>query len=541
MNRITLKFLTADLHVQLEETRFSSPLIQRTVSSRRGAHSLHGTYEGTFIWSAGVMGMSAIFLKAKICSLMSSVRETWTEASGIRSDESDWARAFDSSLAKRPQWLLDMFGLDKADTPVIKRMFVRRNPEKKRPGPVLVFLNTAFLSPENISIFLDGRELVDATSLEELLQRLGFQEDKKLPRSYIQRGAGDAGLDAPPQTGTGRVVIPLRPQGDPVHAPNWMFHMIRREVVVGLQETAIFSESSSKAMLRYLAGYEPFRRIGGSPYHLTSEIDLTLRDSARLGLGLSGASLSRLLSANTPIRILCGVGGVTSLCIFRYLTAVKGYNLEISYNFSSSQDIVHTLRAQGGDDPVDGVVMALCCSVRLCQGKSSFSPLGLMPSTTHARLSRGSDIEQYLFLTDVVTGSHFNFEDERKPLRREVSTCPLPIAGLVEELERHGNSRAILFWPYYVFANNRNDWSIDSDFSRVPAYELVTLCVSRRISTNPDLALALNIAIRDAWLTLRNNSRLVDSMIEALLADPCFVSAFCRLGPEPIMQNAAGW
>ena len=126
-----------------------------------------------------MLGVSALLLKAKIHSLLPT--EFPTDAPGICSDISDSASALDSSLAKKPKWILDMFGLDGADTPMCQRMFLRRNPEKKRPGPVWVFLNASFLNPVDISIWLDGRELSDVLGLEELLCQIGYESGPHIP------------------------------------------------------------------------------------------------------------------------------------------------------------------------------------------------------------------------------------------------------------------------------------------------------------------------------------------------------------------------
>jgi hypothetical protein len=380
------------------------------------------------------------------------------------------------------------------------------NPERKRAGPVEISLKTALTVATEIIV--NGRIFDDVEELRLLAQLL--QDDSP---AHI--------LEFP------------HPISRPSPIPQaWLLEVIRREVYFGLNDTATFSVAATNNLLSHLTNYRPFQTIGGKASHLLGDLDLQLSDSARLGLGIQEHWISKQLSRTLPIRILCGVGAVTSLCIFRYLTTVKGYNLEISHNFSSSQDIVHTLRVQGDDEPVDGVVMALCCSVRLCQGQSSFSPLSMMPVTTHAQLSRGSDIERYLFLTDVITGSHFHLEDDLSFLNYRPRVEALPFAGLVDELANYSEARTVLFWPYYLFAKNCSDWVIDPAFKRVPAYELVTLCVGRRISRDNKLSLALNVAIRDAWLTLRSHPDIREHMIAELLKDNQFVSAFCRLGPQ---------
>jgi hypothetical protein len=500
--RLCLEFKTQGSSCYLDRTSFSHPLLEKTLKAQRGSTTPRGV--GTFTWSRAVQAISLLCVQSAMASLEGS------SANYLSGDAGTLAAALDSAISKQPSWVYQIFGSDKQGFSLLRRLVSRVNPERKRPGAVEISLKTE-LTPAT-EILVNGRlcaDLAELTLLAELLRE-----------------------SHPAQV----FVFPPERSAPPLPAHDWLLEEIRREVHFGLNDTATFSSTATTNLLAQLAHYKPFQRIGGHPSHLLGDIDLQLSDSARLGLGMQDTWISKQLSTTAPIRLLCGVGAVTSLCIFRYLTAVKGYNIDISYNFSSSQDIVHSLRVQGKEDPVDGVIMALCCSVRLCQGRSSFSPLAMMPITTHAQLIRGKGVERYLFLSDVVTGPHFHLEDQLPTLRHRPKVDALPFAGLADELARYGDARAILFWPYYLFAKNQSDWVIDPKFRRVSAYEIGTLCVGRRILRNPKLALALNVAIRDAWLTLRTNQEIREQIIRELVRDDRFAGAFSRLSPQFLRQ-----
>ena len=500
--RLCLQFKTQGSSCYLDRTSFSHPLLEKTLEAQRGTITPKGI--GTFAWSRAVQALSLLCVQSKLA------HSEGIPTSALSGDAGTLAASLDSAISKQPSWVYQMFGSDTAGISMLRRLVTRVNPERKRPGPVEISLKPDLMAATEIIV--NGRVYDDVEDLRPLAQLL--HDDS--PAQVL----AFPGVVSPPSPAS----------------PGWLLEVLRREVFHGLNDTATFSAAATHNLLSHLTQYRPFQTIGGQASHLLGDLDLQLSDSARLGLGMQDNWISKQLSRTLPIRILCGVGAVTSLCIFRYLTTVKGYNLEISHNFSSSQDIVHTLRVQGDDEPVDGVVMALCCSVRLCQGRSSFSPLAMMPVTTHAQLSRGSDIERYLFLTDVVTGSHFHLEDDLSSLDYRPKVEALPFAGLVEELANYSDARTVLFWPYYLYASNRNDWVLDAAFKRTPAYELVTLCVGKRISRDTKLSLALNVAIRDAWLTLRANTDIRERMIAELLNDTQFLSAFGRLGPQPLRQ-----
>jgi hypothetical protein len=505
---LCLEFLVEASRCYLDRTTFSHPLLSRQIQAQRGVSVRRGI--SSFHWSRGVQGLSVLCAQAVLSRL------TGAGTPSIVGEVGSLALSLDYALSKESAWLSQIFGQDSDGRPLLRRMVTRVNPERKRPGPVEVSLKPEVV--HSIRLKVDGREITGQADVEALLH--GLQHASDAPGESSERLTSFVTPD--------------------VNSPSsWLFDVIRREVLVGLHETENFQDGGSQSNLSYLARYEPFQKIGGSPAHLTSQLDLTLSDSARMGLGFSDAAIARQLMRSDPIRILCGVGGVTSLCIFRYLTEVKKYNLEISHKFSSSQDIVRSLRDETLEVPVDGVIMALCCSVRLCQGRSQFEPLMLMPLTTHAKVQHGTGDRRYLFLTDVVTGSQFHMVDEQRFSRQEVNVGILPIAGMEKAISQNHDSQAILFWPYYLFAAGNNDWLMDSGFERRTAYEQVSLCVSKRIAKNRALALALDIAIRDAWLVLRSKPEVMDQMIRSLLSEPEFLGAFSRCLPVDIFGSRA--
>ena len=65
-----------------------------------------------------------------------------------------------------------MFGMGNFGTAYARRLILRTNPERKRPGPVILGLNTIVLKPTNIAIFLDGEQLQSTDRLRELMATL---------------------------------------------------------------------------------------------------------------------------------------------------------------------------------------------------------------------------------------------------------------------------------------------------------------------------------------------------------------------------------
>lgn len=180
MNRMSLKFLSNDSCAELFESEFSCSLVGRNLRCVRGRQAFTDSVEGTFVWSSAVQSMSAVVIKSKIAELTRTSPQAWPQAAGLCSDSTSWALSLDFALFKKPRWLLDMFGVDSLGTPIIKRLFIRMNPEKKRPGPSWVSINPAFLDPRNIAIFLDGIEVTTAPELTALLKLIGLESPGEL-------------------------------------------------------------------------------------------------------------------------------------------------------------------------------------------------------------------------------------------------------------------------------------------------------------------------------------------------------------------------
>jgi hypothetical protein len=184
---MSLKFLSNGPSAELFESEFSCSLVGRTLRCARGRYAFTDSLEGTFLWTSAVQSMSAVAIKSKIAGLSRTTPQAWPQAAGLCSDSTPWALSLDFALSKKPRWLLDMFGLDQSGAPIIKRLFIRMNPEKKRPGPTWVSINPAFLESKNIAVFLDGVEVRTESELTALLSLIGFEEKRPSKPKYRKK------------------------------------------------------------------------------------------------------------------------------------------------------------------------------------------------------------------------------------------------------------------------------------------------------------------------------------------------------------------
>jgi hypothetical protein len=94
---------------------------------------------------------------------------TGDAAAAIDGHSDSLAASLDYALSKQPLWLQDMFGVTPHGKAISKLLFRRMNPDRKRPGPVTVFIPNGDF---DVLIEVDGEVLQGQSSLRHLEGRL---------------------------------------------------------------------------------------------------------------------------------------------------------------------------------------------------------------------------------------------------------------------------------------------------------------------------------------------------------------------------------
>ncbi|NDC37016.1 MAG: hypothetical protein EBZ48_03070 [Proteobacteria bacterium] len=138
-------------------------------SAVRGKTS--GAYRGygTFQWTSAVKAVCVALLRAKLA-------EGQTVNATISGEKGSLAASLDYALSKEPNWLGEMFGYTSGGTLLARRLFLVSNPNRKRPGPVVIVLNERVLACKDIAITLDGNLLTCPAALASLLAAIASTE-----------------------------------------------------------------------------------------------------------------------------------------------------------------------------------------------------------------------------------------------------------------------------------------------------------------------------------------------------------------------------
>jgi hypothetical protein len=146
---------------ELIEVQFKDGATNEARVSVRGKTSGPLRQAGSFQWTAAVKGLSLLILRT--CA--------GQEGMLLAGEKDSLASSLDYAISKQPIWLTEMFGCDSQGTSLAKRMILRTNPERKRPGPVVLGINQLFLRPSEISIYSHGKLCEDADLLNLQQQR----------------------------------------------------------------------------------------------------------------------------------------------------------------------------------------------------------------------------------------------------------------------------------------------------------------------------------------------------------------------------------
>lgn len=165
------------LDVQLIETRFSDLSLDIERVAVRGKTGGAVRNAGSFQWTSAVRALCVLMLKAAI----SKNRDVPESELILLGGQGSLAASLDFAISKQPAWLTDMFGTDSGGIAHVRRFVLRSNPERKRPGPVVLRFNQVALEMTEFKIFREGR-LVDSAELAEQLLKQIVGESRAINR-----------------------------------------------------------------------------------------------------------------------------------------------------------------------------------------------------------------------------------------------------------------------------------------------------------------------------------------------------------------------
>jgi len=136
----------------------------------RGKTSGAYTQCGCFQWTSGVRGVCVAFLRFVLAERDPSIEYV------LSGGRSSLAASLDYALSKGPTWLSDMFGSGRHGTLFARRFFRISNPNRKRPGPVVISVNASVIKSYQVRFFWEGKPVQETARLKTLLDAIEGQD-----------------------------------------------------------------------------------------------------------------------------------------------------------------------------------------------------------------------------------------------------------------------------------------------------------------------------------------------------------------------------
>jgi hypothetical protein len=169
--------------VELVESRFFGNSLRSPAVVVRGKTAGAFRGAGTFQWTSAVRAFCILCIK----SVLQQTDATLADGAFISGAEGSLAASLDYAISKKPIWFVELCGIEENGQPLARRLMVRNNPERKRPGPVTVALSNKALDPRRIKISLNGSYVDCPQALQELLVNIQNYSQPTSQRAEVLR------------------------------------------------------------------------------------------------------------------------------------------------------------------------------------------------------------------------------------------------------------------------------------------------------------------------------------------------------------------
>lgn len=572
MAKLSLYFAGGGKSLALYETSFEAESLDDPLHCLR-SQTLQAGGRGNFRWSSAVRALAVLFVRARSLQCLSA---DISEEPLLQGTAQSLAASLDYAISKQPNWILDMFGVDRHGRSFLRKLLVRVNPERKRPGPVQLFLSPWAKSNLTIEVSVNSLKVEAKESLDAIAQLIEEGDSDTLDSRKIN-SKRDINFSEhlrafSEKTSTSTAALPSDVAQDhtpplppapalhaylhheklkgPLSAPfsevswhDWLFSIYRDEVRHALADTEIFVQQKQSLRIQQLLDNPSFQQLTGGEVPLVSEMDFNLSSSYRFGVIEDKEALRSELCADQPIRFVISPAHASTFAIVQYLKLVKGYHIELSFQYAHSVEMVgHALNESFAELPdICSLTIATVATLLRERKRSAYQPYLLMPKISHGILTpsissskkRTAQDGCYLFMSQIPATESFYYDKLRRdgylhsPNTTSMHMEPDEVTASMSTGER--DLRAIIAFPHYQFNHVFNNCSLlNKPYANDSMLE--TVCVAHRsFLQNHRRTLLLDVAIRDAWLELRENSTLCEAIVHTIVENRDYIRCLKRI------------
>lgn len=544
-------YFTGGSSPALYRTVFTHPETEILVAAR--GRSKEST--GGFTWTPAVQAISYFLVK----SLASYLKNRANNPYVLCGSRGSLAVSIIYAIQKSNAWLFDMFGSTLDGLPLFKSFLEIENIALRNARPTSISLKPSANLIENITIYIDESSVRDISILETLADAIGGDSPSEQKTTSLRTSDPDIFDEA---LGWNKANLARESRKDysdkqdregklpaPFADRDWHFfikNILLVELDQALRDTPIFSKGHTLATINKLKKNLTFKKYSQGANSFLHKIDLELTEASRVGVFPDEDLLRKYFSKDSEeIRVCLSATQVGALAIFYYLKYVKGFNLEINLNFTHSSAICEFIKKEHFIQEPDICCLSVSPAAHFIASQKTYRALMLLPSISYrviapksaVGLSRDllvSNHKLFYLHHDQFSTSRYYFEElveEGYIKKRQVKLNFLNPRNLFHSFaDSAPEARAILGFPYYHFDSIINQSISLSQLFAPKANKETFAFVHQRVLKDEKRAFLLNVAIRDAWMNLKNNHSLREAIICLIAKNRDYLSLIGRYG-----------
>lgn len=454
---------------------------------------------GTFQWTPGAKAL--VVLLARYVLHGSGVSSV--VGANLRGGAGSLAASLDSSLSKQPAWLLDMFGVHASGRAVARSIIKRVNPERKRGGEVILLVNHQLLPISGVRFYSVHERALGAEEISALCASLSSERSSA---THTAQRAAISGSERPSNGVQAESSTRFDFAADVAH-----------EISEMLWSTDIFSRTAYRASYRKWSQFVCGGGGVGNRLDLLPDIDRQLTEAGLLGLRHSRQHSVQLESV-APIRVATGAAAFASIAVIQHMAHLYRCPIEIDYEHVNTRTLIREIASWSGPEkPPDAVVVSVSCAAMFFQShrRHEYVPVMILPGNSHRTVrskelhASGHSFNEWTFISDEPTTSSFYLDDlfSSESSRSFTKRCTEQYELLSSACANSEDFQAVLWYPHYRFQQILNGHQVCTMPSQAWHYTGNVLFVRR--DRCDELGVALNIAIRDSWLDLREKPDVI--------------------------------
>lgn len=451
-------------------------------------------------------------------------------------------------------YMKKIFGISKYGDPMVSNLLIRAKPN----GVRTVRIDSGVLTRQSIRI-----NFVSQADKEKVVTSVGgryaleFLSEAVLdPTGHSNKAAFEEELFKQNQRQEPDASKPI-PQESAVYltAAFWE-HSFRKafvnEVISTLGQTEIFGKESCDKEVVNIIENPSFSNVAPKGAAIICEVDAQLAKSFRMGV----ADASPRINKDRRITVATSPNMAASVAIFKCLNWFYDWNFDLNLRFPHTLEIVDRILAGSFSHPPSICVLGHAPSARLLkEGQGTgYHPIMLMPKVSQRIVapiqlnSANQTINQgnYLFMKETPSGAQFYFEGLLRLNKLKVAKVksqhkePDEVVPLLADGDP--DVRSILWFPHYLINAEFNNCKYVDDLE-----DPEILCASfapsimfghEEIFGTSKAILELDVAVRNTWLELLENSQLFNNVIHRILSDEDYMRLIRRFsGIRSILPN----